>query len=425
METTTPAERPEGMGSFPELLPARMVNEYVYCQRLSYLMWVQGEWASSADTAEGTHVHRRVDQRKGKLPEADEVEDDTRIHARSITLSSERLGIIAKLDLVEGDEGTVTPVDYKRGKRPHVEGGVWEPERVQLALQVLLLREHGYACAGGVIYFVASRERVPVPVDEDLERIALKAVEDMRAMGASGTLPPPLVDSPKCPRCSLVGICLPDELNFAKQAQAEPRPLAVQQSQALPLYVQARGGKVSKNGETLVVEPEEGEKVTVRLVDVSGLVIMGNVYVTTPTLHELMTRGIPISWHGYGGWFMGHSNGTDHKNVELRTAQYRASFDEGWCLRIAQGLVAAKIANQRTLLRRNWKEGACPRSWPRSSSSSSPNAAARKASANCWASKGRPQPATSRTSAACSPVAMKASPVSTSRVATAAHPPTR
>ena len=24
-------------------------------------------------------------------------------------------------------------------------------------------------------------------------------------------MPPPLVDSPKCPRCSLVGICLPDE----------------------------------------------------------------------------------------------------------------------------------------------------------------------------------------------------------------------
>lgn len=348
------------MASFPELLPARMVNEYVYCPRLSYLMWVQGEWAASADTAEGTHAHRRVDQRKGKLPEAEDVEDDTRIHARSITLSSERLGLIAKLDLVEGDEGTVIPVDYKRGKRPHVEGGVWEPERVQLALQVLLLREHGYTCAGGVIYFVASKERVPVPVDEDLERMALKAVEDMRAMGASGTMPPPLVDSPKCPRCSLVGICLPDELNFAKQAQAEPRPLAVQQSQALPLYVQARGGKVSKKGETLVVEPEEGEKVTVRLVDVSGLVIMGNVYVTTPTLHELMTRGIPISWHGYGGWFMGHSNGTGHKNVELRTAQYRASFDEGWCLRIAQGLVAAKIANQRTLLRRNWKDEGMP-----------------------------------------------------------------
>lgn len=359
MEQEKNIPSPEGMASFPELLPARMVNEYVYCPRLSYLMWVQGEWAASADTEEGRHAHRRVDQRKGKLPDADDV-GDTRIHARSITLSSDRIGIIAKLDLVEGEDGTVTPVDYKRGKRPHVEGGVWEPERVQLALQVLLLREHGYTCEEGVIYFVASKERVPVPVDEVLEALALKAVADMRAMGAAGTIPPPLVDSPKCPRCSLVSICLPDELNFSRERQAGPRPLAVQQSQALPLYVQAQHGKVSKKGETLVVEPDEGDKVTVRLVDVSSVVIMGNVYVTTPTLHELMQRGIPVSWHGYGGWFMGHTTGTGHKNVELRTAQYRASFDEERCLHMAQGLVAAKIANQRTLLRRNWKADGMP-----------------------------------------------------------------
>jgi CRISPR-associated endonuclease Cas1 len=237
---------------------------------------------------------------------------------------------------------------------------VWDPERVQLALQVLLLREHGYACDEGVIYFVASKERVPVTVDEDTERMALKAVADMRAMGASGKMPPPLVDSPKCPRCSLVGICLPDELNFMTERVEAPRPMAVEHTQALPLYVQAHKGKVAKSGETLVVENDSGERTKVRLVDVSSLVIMGNVYVTTPTLHELMARQIPISWLGYGGWFTGHSNGTGHKNVELRTAQYRASFDEARCLLIAQGLVAAKIANCRTLLRRNWKDGDMP-----------------------------------------------------------------
>ncbi|MGH8772105.1 MAG: CRISPR-associated endonuclease Cas1, partial [Burkholderiales bacterium] len=59
--------------------------------------------------------------------------------------------------------------------------------------------------------------------------------------------------------------------------------------------------------------------------------------------------------HSFGGWFFGHTIGTGHKNVEIRTAQYRTSFDDARCLRIAKGLVAAKIHNQRTLLRRNWK----------------------------------------------------------------------
>jgi hypothetical protein len=41
------------------------------------------------------------------------------MHARSVHLTSERLGITAKIDLVEGEGDRVTPVDYKRGKRPH------------------------------------------------------------------------------------------------------------------------------------------------------------------------------------------------------------------------------------------------------------------------------------------------------------------
>ncbi len=32
------------------LVPARMVNEWVYCPRLAYLEWVEGEWADSGDT---------------------------------------------------------------------------------------------------------------------------------------------------------------------------------------------------------------------------------------------------------------------------------------------------------------------------------------------------------------------------------------
>lgn len=101
-------------------MPARMVNEFQYCPRLAYLEWVQGEWAESADTVEGRGVHRRIDRGSGALPEPQEIGDDERIHARSVTLSSERLGLIARLDLIEIEDGAVVPVDYKRGRRPHV-----------------------------------------------------------------------------------------------------------------------------------------------------------------------------------------------------------------------------------------------------------------------------------------------------------------
>ena len=336
------------------LVPARMVNEYQYCPRLAYLEWVQGEWAESADTVEGRYAHRRVNRDGGTLPPPGEVADE-KLHARSVTLSSDTLGLIAQMDLIESDDGQVIPVDYKRGKRPHVKGGAYDPERVQLCSQGMLLREHGYRCDEGVLYFVASRERVRIPFDDALIRTTEEAITGLRSLAQNGTIPPPLEDSPKCPRCSLVGICLPDEINHLSQSSPEPRPIAVPNTEALPLYVQARGAKVAKSGETLVVSIDDEKVATARLAETSQVVLMGSIYITAPCLQELMWRGIPVTWYSHGGWFYGHTVGNGHKNVELRTAQYRASFDAATCLRFAQGLVSAKILNCRTLLRRNWK----------------------------------------------------------------------
>ena len=162
------------------LVPVRMVNEYVYCPRLAYMMWVQGEFAHSADTVEGAIRHKRVDKEGGSLPAEPESTPET-IHARSVALSSETLGITAKIDLVEGDEAGVQPVDYKKGKRPHVPTGAWAPERVQVCAQGLLLREHGFESDHGFLYFAGSRERVKVAFDEALVAETLAAIEGLRA----------------------------------------------------------------------------------------------------------------------------------------------------------------------------------------------------------------------------------------------------
>jgi CRISPR-associated protein Cas1 len=356
---------------FPEmardvpLLPARMINEFSYCPRLAYLEWVQGEWDDSGDTVEGRHVHRRVDKPGGKLPnpkaktQATENEGEAaeleKIHARSVTLASNRLGLIAKLDLIEGEGNRVTPVDYKRGSRPHIAQGAYDPERVQLCVQGMILAEHGYQCEAGVLYFAASRERVRVEFTDDLKRLTRDTIDGLCFVAVGGRIPEPLVDSPKCPRCSLVGICLPDEVNFFRGADIAPRPLVVGLDTAMPVYVQALHAKVGKSGERLEISIDEVKTESVRLIDCSQLVLFGNIYVTAPALTELMARNIPISWHSFGGWFMGHSIGTGHKNVELRRAQFRTADDHAACLRLAKGLVDAKIRNCRTLLRRNWK----------------------------------------------------------------------
>ncbi len=357
-DTPQQGELPLEAPPLPEetpFLPARMVNEYVYCPRLAYLEWVQGEWADSADTVDGARAHRRVDREDRPLPPAEVLAEQDRPRTRSVTLSSRRLGLVAKMDMVESDGDSVVPVDYKRGKRPHVAAGAYEPERVQLCVQGLLLEDNGYRCTEGVLYFAESRERVRVVFDDELRDATRNAIGGLRLVAVGKRIPAPLRDSPKCPRCSLVGICLPDEVNHFRRIGGTPRPIAVRHDEMLPLYVQANNARIAKKGETLAITEEDGPTTTARLIDVSQVVLMGNVRMTTPCLHELMRREIPVTWHSYGGWFLGHTMGLGHKNVELREAQYRASFDFAASLGVARSLVAAKIRNSRTMMRRNWR----------------------------------------------------------------------
>ena len=146
-------DKPSGtldtVNEVPELVPARMVNEYAYCPRLSYLEWVQGEFAVNADVAEGRFVHRVVDVEAGRLPE--KLREDDHVHARSVWLSAPEEHLSARIDLIEAEGTFVTPVDYKRGAVPDTPDRSWEADRVQICAQALVLRANGYACDQGVI----------------------------------------------------------------------------------------------------------------------------------------------------------------------------------------------------------------------------------------------------------------------------------
>ena len=340
-----------------DLIPARMVNEFVYCPRLFYIEWVQGEFRHSVDTVEGTVVHRRVDRESGAFEVAEAVQLDEEWQARSVLLSAPRLGLIARVDIVEGHGGKVRPVDYKKG-RPGKEGPR-DPERVQLAVQALVLRENGYECEEGVIYYAESKQRVTVPVDSDLVEKTLAILEDLRGVAAAAVPPQPLVNSPKCPRCSLVGICLPDETAFLRgERMEEVRRLVPARDDAAPVYVTEQGAVVGVSGERLSIRRPEGEPVSVRLLDVSQVSLYGNVQVTAQALRALAERGIPIFHHTYGGWLAAVTSGVLSHNAQLRCEQYRVGDDAERALSIARAIVAGKLQNQRTLLRRN--HPSCP-----------------------------------------------------------------
>ncbi len=356
-----------------ELLPVRMLNEYAYCPRLFHFMHVEGRWADNVYTMEGKDVHRRVDRFDDVLPDpeatdtASEDEDEEECDeppevSRSVSLSSEVLGITAKLDLVATDGDEAVPVDTKRGRVPRNEERSWEPERVQLMAQGLLLREHGYACDHGVLYYAGSRTRVPISFTAELEARTLRLMDEARAASRRSDLPDPLDDSPKCNGCSLSGICLPGETLALREVpptngsqKATVRRLYPPRDDALPLYVQEQGARVGKRGEVLIVRKGDEELGKARLKDMSQLILCGNIQISAQTIHLLCEAGIPVVHLSRGHWLYGVTYGINLRNAYDRAAQFRAASDPERSLRLARAIVAAKGANQRRLLVRNGK----------------------------------------------------------------------
>ena len=136
--------RPD-MPGLPETVPARMVNEFVYCPRLFYLEWVQGRFATSDDVEEGLYVHRVVDEPSADLPDpTDDLERFAGRTSRSFWLTSTAIGVSARIDIVEvDDDGAVVPVDYKKG-HPDPRGRIWPSDEIQSVIQALLLQDAGY-----------------------------------------------------------------------------------------------------------------------------------------------------------------------------------------------------------------------------------------------------------------------------------------
>ena len=388
-------------------IPARMLNEFVYCQRLFYYEFVEGVFVESADTLRGEAIHQRVDSGDGSLPKAkrapeankprsehepaggesktaakeparsDENDANATVHSRSVQMSSERLGVVAKIDLVESKADQddlltaleVCPVDYKAGapKEGEEANELWDTDKMQLGLQALILRDNGYNCTEGIIYYRATKQRVRLPITPELESWILEKIAEASRVIA-GTIPAPLVQSPKCVRCSLAPVCLPDETRMLEKAATNvdtsaekktgeaPRRLMAARDDSRPLYLNTPGYRVGCKEEVLTIKDKDKLIEEVRMRDVSHVALFGNVQISTQAIQSLCELEIPVTYFSMGGWFYGITRGHGLKNIFLRIEQFRQARNAATCLSLARTFVHGKIRNHRTLLMRNHLE---------------------------------------------------------------------
>lgn len=182
-------------------IPISALQHWCYCPRQCGLIHLEQSFADNLHTARGQAVHHLVDTPGYEMQAGVKVE-------RALPLWSDRLGLIGKADLVEfHPDGRIFPVEFKHGPRR-----AKRHDDVQLAAQAMCLEEMlGRPVTHGAIYHASSRRRREVEVTPALRALVVETAEAIRAMLASGRLPPPVSDA-RCRECSLIEICQPAAL---------------------------------------------------------------------------------------------------------------------------------------------------------------------------------------------------------------------
>jgi len=182
-----------------EPLPLSLLNDFLYCPRRAGLKVIEGWWGENEHTVRGELAHDHAD-----LP-GYEVAKGVKL-LRALPVFSERLGLSGKCDIVEQhSDGSLCPVEYKKGKRRR-----FENDDAQLCAQALCLEEmFGKPVLAGAIFHAASKRRREVEFTAQLRKLTEDAVADLHRMVEAGTVPP-AVFKPACGECSLYRICLPE-----------------------------------------------------------------------------------------------------------------------------------------------------------------------------------------------------------------------
>jgi CRISPR-associated exonuclease Cas4 len=197
-----------------DLLPLSALQHLVFCERRCALVHIENVWAENVLTIQGEHMHDKVHEDGDRT----ESRGDVRI-ARGLPLRSLRLGLSGIADVVEFHrvtEGGIHlacvrgmwnpfPVEYKRG-RPQKD----RCYEVQVCAQAMCLEEMlDIGIPEGALFYGTTRHRFDVNFNAALRSETEYAAKRLHNLIQS-RITPQAVREPKCDRCSLLEICMPE-----------------------------------------------------------------------------------------------------------------------------------------------------------------------------------------------------------------------
>ncbi len=202
----------------PESLPLSLLNDFLYCPRRAALKEIEGVRSENKHTVLGDIVHEHAD-----LPGYEVAKGVTLL--RALAVWSERLGLSGKCDVVEQHaDGSLVPVEYKKGKRR-----AFENDDAQLCAQALCLEEMlGRRVDCGAVFHAASKRRREVVFTPELRGLVERSLTELRGLLRESEIAnlkfqtprlPAAAFKPACEECSLFEICLPKAASDDSRAE--------------------------------------------------------------------------------------------------------------------------------------------------------------------------------------------------------------
>jgi CRISPR-associated protein Cas1 len=311
------------------------LHALAYCERLFYLEEVEEIRVANAAVYAGRAEHERL--RAGEPPP----------DARTFDLSSDRLGLVGRVDAVRRHDGVWVPLEIKRG-RARREGSTpvaWPTDALQAGAYAMLLEEAlGAPVPEAHIRYLADDVTVVVPVTDALRTAVHEAVRRGQELRRRLERPPVTTNDRLCLRCSLAPVCLPEEERLAKDNEWEPVRLFPPGREGRVLHVTDHRWRVGRQGSALVVSADSEQHVY-PMHELEAVVIHGHAQITTQALLACAAAGVSVHWVTTGGHYAaGLAVGAG--NVHRRLRQYQALSKPETCLQLARRLATAKVENQ-------------------------------------------------------------------------------
>ncbi|MCU0858908.1 MAG: type I-C CRISPR-associated endonuclease Cas1c [Pontiellaceae bacterium] len=118
------------------------------------------------------------------------------------------------------------------------------------------------------------------------------------------------------------------------------------------LYVTTQNSYLFKEGESVVVNVEKENRLRLPIHTLDGIVCFGAVSMSPFLMHHCAEHNVAVSFLSEYGNFLARIQGPVSGNVLLRREQYRVADQPEAAGSIVRSILAGKLANSRTVLRR-------------------------------------------------------------------------